>query len=805
MTKLAAYKNKRNFKDTSEPDTGLEKTGEFKFVIQKHQASHLHYDFRLQLDGVLKSWAVPKGPPQIAGEKRLAVKVEDHPVGYINFKGIIPKGNYGAGKVEIFDTGLYIPVNEKGEAIIEKQALKNLKAGELKVILKGKKIKGSYVLVQIKNDDKNWLLIKHREKHIKQTPDNKNTGQNTGPVKSIQIKKNSRVEQPLKPMLAQTAISSFDDPGWIYEIKWDGYRAIAEKNNVLKLYSRNALNFGDRFPTIVNALEKIKHSFIIDGEIVWLNENGTANFQQLQNFDASVPGKLVYHVFDLIELNAENTKELNLLQRKELLKQLLGSNKTIRYNQHITGNGTVFFNECKKIGLEGIMAKRTVSTYHPGTRSSSWLKIKNIQTEEVTILGYTAPKGSRKKFGALITGKKKNNQWIFCGHVGTGFNEATLTQIYEWLQPHITPNNPFKKKIPVNDRPTWVKPVLVIEISFTEITKEGIYRHPVFTRLREDKMKTVLKKEIPAQEKLERLKQKASVKKGTQNIPLTNTEKIFWPQENYTKGDVIRYYQTMASYILPHLKDRPLSLKRNPNGIKDGGFYHKDAGANAPDFVKVFPYKNEGKTIDYIICNNEATLIYLANLGCIEMNPWNNRYRNPDNPDWLAIDIDPGDSNTFKQVIEVAQAAKEILDKAALKAFCKTSGATGIHIYIPLNAQYNYEIVKQFGAFFMQQIQEALPQLTTLERSKAKRGKKIYLDYLQNRKGQTLASAYSIRPVPGATVSAPIHWHELNSGLHPSQFTIKNIADRVKKNGDLFKEVLTQKNNLKKALQLLSK
>lgn len=296
-----------------------------------------------------------------------------------------------------------------------------------------------------------------------------------------------------------------------------------------------------------------------------------------------------------------------------------------------------------------------------------------------------------------------------------------------------------------------------------------------------------------------------TIKAGNIHVPVTNFNKIFWPKDGYTKGDVINYYQQVSDYILPHLKDRPLSLKRNPHGIEDKGFYHKDAGENAPSFVKVFPYRNEEKVIDYIVCNNAATLIYLANLGCIEMNPWNNRCRQTDKPDWLAIDIDPGEHNNFKQVIEVAQAAKSVIDKAKLKACCKTSGASGIHIYIPLHAQYNYELVKQFGEFFMQQVQKLLPELTTLERTIAKRGKKIYLDYLQNRPGQTLASVYSIRPVAGATVSAPIEWKELTTSLHPSDFNIKNMEKRLQKKGDLFKPVLTEKNNLKNAFALLTK
>ena len=684
-------------------------------------------------------------------------------------EGTIPKGNYGAGKVEIFDKGNYIVVDDKEKPLNERQALKNLKGGELKLVLKGKKIKGNYVLVRFKKEDKNWLLIREKEKK-----------------KSIQglpqTNPDKKLEKFVRPMLAHTG-TPFDDPDWIYEIKWDGYRAIAEKNEQIKLYSRNGISFIEKFAPIVTELKKLKHDCILDGEIVTLTPKGIPDFQELQNYDPShAKVNLVYEVFDLLELDHQSTTELSLLQRKELLQKLLRNNKVLKYSDHVKEKGIDFFNIAKKKGLEGIIAKEISDTYHEGIRTKSWLKLKNKNTEDVMVLGYTAPKKERRYFGSLLLGKKENKGWKFCGHVGTGFDNEALKNIYELLQPIRTDSNPFKKKIPVNDTPTWVKPGFVIEISFTEESRDGIYRHPSFIKLRDDKMKTLLDK------------------KPT----VTNTDKIFWPKEGYTKGDLINYYKTIAPFILPHLKDRPLSLKRNPNGIKDDGFYHKDAGENAPSFVKVYPYDNGEKVIDYIVCNNEATLIYLANLGCIEMNPWNDRYQQINKPDWLAIDLDPGKHNSFKQVIETAQVAKTIMDKGKLKGYCKTSGASGLHIYIPLHAAYDYDTVKQFAQFLMQQIQEQLPDSTTLERTISKRGKKIYLDYLQNRPGQTLASVYSVRPVAGATVATPIEWKELTNSLDPAEFTMKNIHKRVLKKGDLFKKVLTEKNNLRKALQLLT-
>ncbi len=793
MKKLVLYNKKRKFDNTPEPPGKIEKSSQLRFVIQKHDASHLHYDFRLELQGVLKSWAVPKGVPETGGEKRLAVHVEDHPVSYINFKGIIPKGNYGAGTVEIFDKGKYIPVDDKEEPISENAAAKNIDAGELKLIIKGKKITGSYVLVRLKKDEKNWLLIKHTEKKkTAAVPGNKTPFRYRTPIK---------VKDFITPMLAHTGDAPFDDKEWVYEIKWDGYRAIAVKHKEVQLYSRNGNSYEERFPSVFAALHQLKHACVLDGEIVWLNENGTANFQALQNFDGSTAGNIIYQVFDLLSLDNQPTTSLTLLQRKELLKKLLGKNKLLHYSEHIQGDGIAFFDKVKAAGLEGIMAKDGNSEYHIGVRTKSWMKLKNIQTADVTVMGYTAPKGSRKNFGSLILGIKKKSGWQFCGHVGTGFNQAMLEKLFNMAAPLPVQVSPFKGKVPVNDIPVWVKPIITIEISFTEQTKEGIFRHPAFIKLRDDKMNSgaIAPKKIK-----EKTASEDTVTAGKISVPVSNYNKVYWPDEGYTKGEVIEFYKTMATYILPHLKDRPLSLKRNPNGIADKGFYHKDAGENTPDYVKVFPYKNEEKTIDYIVCNNAPTLLYLANLGCIEMNPWNNRYNKTDRPDWLAIDLDPGKDNTFKQVVETAQVAKAFIDKAKLSAWCKTSGASGLHIYIPLNAQYDYDVVRQFGEFFMMQVQEQLPGSTTIERTISKRGKRIYLDFLQNRRGQTLASVYSIRPVPGATVSTPIEWKELKTTLHPSDFTIKNAFKRTEKKGDLFKPVLTEKNNLIKALKLLS-
>jgi len=801
---LATYNKKRDFSQTAEPHgkaTG--KTG-FRFVVQRHQASRLHYDFRLELDGVLKSWAVPKGPSLNPLQKRLAVQVEDHPVDYISFKGKIPEGNYGAGTVDIWDKGEFTPVDIHHKKITEKEAIQGIKKGELKFSLKGKKLKGEFVLVRLKNDPKNWLLIKHKDDHAVNTLYDAGENSPAKTIASVRAGKKKKIDSFISPMLATLTKTPFDDADWIYEIKWDGYRAIAEiGGKELRFYSRNGLDFTDRFPAVVKALQKIKHSAVLDGEVVLLNEKNLPDFQKLQYYENHLNYPLLYYVFDLLSLNGKNIEHLPLTDRKQLLKKLLPKNATIRYCDHIEKNGIAFLEKAKKQGLEGVIAKQKDSKYQEGHRSKEWLKIKNVQSTEVVIVGYTEPKGERAHFGSLLLANKKGRQWQYRGHVGTGFSTALLGELKKKMKPLEASESPFKEKVSVNGRVTWLKPALVADIAYSEITRDGIFRHPVFLRLRDEKKSSDVNEEIV--EEIRTVKRSEEIVAGKQKVQVTNQHKIFWPDEGYTKGDVIKYYQEMARYILPHLKDRALSLKRNPNGIRDEGFFHKDAGENAPPYVDVFKIKNisNGKIIDYIVCNNPATLVYLANLGCIEINPWNSTTKKLDHPTWMVIDIDPSAKTKFTEVVDVALVTKSILDKADAECFCKTSGSSGLHVYVPMKNKYDYDAVKNFAHIVATLVQEQLPSTTSLERSLSKRGPKIYIDYLQNRTGQTLASAYSLRPVPGALVGAPLEWKEVNHRLTPSQFHIANMVDRVSKKGDLFKPVLTGSTNIEKALKLL--
>lgn len=644
-------------------------------------------------------------------------------------------------------------------------------------------------------------------------------------------------------MLARETDKPFSDAGWVYEIKWDGYRAIAEVNqDDVLLYSRNGNTFNDSYPPVVEALRKLRINAVLDGEVIVVDESGKSNFQLLQHYETSLP--LEYRVFDVLFMNGKDVCHLPLSKRKNLLKKLIKKNPVVKYSDHIEKNGTEFFEIALKNNLEGIIAKKADSEYTPGIRTTDWLKIKHHKSQEAIIAGFTEPTGARKYFGALVLGIKKGKELVYAGHTGGGFNHQSLKEMSELLKPLIQKDSPFKEKIKTNTPATWVKPVLVCEIKFSEITSDGRMRHPVFLRLRDDKqakdvtmenqkaikkrssspgksgsvIKTVTKKgrkpsPVTETSKVTGTTKKAVNKEGTMSfgkikVKVTNLNKLYFPDDGITKGDVINYYASISKYILPYLKNRPESLKRNPNGIKDQGFFHKDAGDEAPAWVKSKAIFSEStnKDIDYILCNNQPTLTYLNNLGCIEINPWHSTIAALDKPDYMIIDIDPSKKNTFEQVIETANAVHDVLKSTGAESYCKTSGATGLHVYVPTGKKYTYDQLKNFANLICMVVQEQLPGFTSLERNLKKRGDKmIYLDHLQNRQGQTISSVYSLRPHPGATVSMPLKWNEVKTGLNPRQFTIHNALKRIEKIDGYFKSILAKGIDLKKCLAKLEK
>jgi bifunctional non-homologous end joining protein LigD len=648
-----------------------------------------------------------------------------------------------------------------------------------------------------------------------------------------------KISAYIEPMLAKETAEAFDDKGWLFEIKWDGYRAIAEKKkSKILLYSRNGLDFTETYPVVVDQLKKVKTDAVLDGEIVVLNDEGKPDFQFLQHYSENQNRPIQYYVFDLLELNGKDTTSLPLIDRKELLKKIIPEdNAVIKYSDHILEKGKSFFQVSKEKKLEGIMAKKADSKYYRGKRTTDWLKIKNHKTAEAIIAGYTEPAGSRKYFGSLILAAKEGKKLIYMGNAGTGFNAGSLKELYDLFRPLVQKKSPFEEKIKNNAKITWLKPAVICEVKFSEVTADGKLRHPVFLRLRDDKTineinmdnikdnrKSTLVK-IKEKSKKQSLNASPSESKsvsssnksdkeetdkvysfGKNQVTVTHFNKVYFPGEKITKGEVADYYISMADYILPYLKGRPESLLRNPNGIKAKGFFQKDAADDTPSYVhrKQIHSDSTKKEINYIVCDNIETLVYLNNLGCIEINPWYSTVDELDKPDYLMIDIDPSDKNTFEQVIQVALTTKKILDNAGAECFCKTSGATGMHIYVPTGKKYTFDQVKDFAYLVCMMVNDELKSFTTLERNLQKRGKKhIYMDYLQNRRGQTISSVYSLRPKPGATVSTPLLWEEVKPGLSPKQFTIYNTLERVEKLGDLFKGVLGKGIDLGKCLKNL--
>jgi len=879
---LEKYAAKRDFTKTAEPKAGKSKDkGKLMFVIQKHDASRLHYDFRLEMDGVLKSWAVPKGPSLDPKVKRLAMMVEDHPFDYRNFEGIIPKGEYGGGTVIVWDEGTYEPIEEiKGKKAQEKHLLEQLKSGSLKIKLNGEKLQGEFALVKTQGMGENgWLLIKHKDEYasakditkkdksilsgktiemMEKTSEKvwkeggEQTIEKTKKKTAVKIAEPAEeVEQPkesendaadaktllkkapksafpktLKPMLATLVDAPFDDPDWQYEVKWDGYRALAFINKgTVELQSRNNKSFDEKFYPIHQALSELKMNAVLDGEILVLDEKGRSNFSDLQNWRSEADGELVFYVFDLLWYEGKNLMDFPLNDRQAILKDILPTDDDrLGMSKVFKANGMDFFRAAERMGLEGIIAKKCNSTYSPNNRSKEWLKIKVSKRQEVVIGGFTKNEDTVKQFSSLLLGVYDQGVFTYVGKVGTGFSVKLQKEMMAQFEPLITDKSPFDAEPDVNKasrfRPnppkakaTWLKPELVCEVAFSEVTSDGVFRHPSFQGMREDKnAKEVIREtaeataEIVEEEYHEEVIKppKAAQRKTLLNpkdetqvrkicgheLKFTNLSKVYWPEDKVTKRDMFNFYYQVADFILPYLKDRPMSLNRFPGGIHGSSFYQKDVKDKAPDWAKTFPYStSDGEEKEYLVGNDEATLLWMASLGCIEMNPWFSRVQSPDNPDYCVIDLDP-DQNTFDQVIEAAQEVKKVLDAIDVPCYCKTSGSTGIHIYIPLAAKYTYDQSQLFARIIVNIVHKNIPDYTSLERMVANRKGKMYLDFLQNRPGATIAGPYSLRPKVGATISMPLHWEEVKSGLKMRDFTIFNAMDRLKVEGDLFKGVL---------------
>lgn len=898
---LEKYVEKRDFTKTAEPKAGRSKDKDhLMFVIQKHDASRLHYDFRLEMDGVLKSWAVPKGPSLDPKVKRLAMMVEDHPFDYANFEGIIPQGEYGGGTVIVWDEGTYEPIEEiKGKKAQEKHLLQQLKSGSVKIKLHGEKLEGEFALVKTHGMGENgWLLIKHndefastkditkkdksilsgktiesmektsekvwqhgheedlkKEKPKKKAPaardeiaddlgDEQDTTKDIDVAALLKSAPKSAVPKNIKPMKATLVDAPFDDADWIFEVKWDGYRAVAmiDKNGA-ELISRNNIPF-DKYYPINQILKDWQVNAVIDGEILVLNDKGLSDFGALQNWRSEADGNLVYYVFDILWYEGKNLMSLPLIQRQAILKEVMPANDDrVRQSKVFPTNGVGFFEAAEKIGLEGIIAKKSSSIYTSDLRSKEWLKIKVQRRQEVIIAGFTKNAGTAKAFSALVLAVYDGKKLHYVGKVGTGFSDKMQKEMMARFKPLITDKSPFDVEPDVDKpsrfrpqrmgaKPTWLKPELVGEVAFAEVTSDGIFRQASFKGLRDDKKATDVILEVPKDteetvDEAENTSPKETTheaieppkdtdrktllnpKDETQvrkicghELKFTHLSKVYWPEDGVTKRDMFNYYYRIADYILPYLKDRPMSLNRFPNGIHGSSFYQKDVKGKAPDWItKTFPYTtSDGEHKEYLVGSDESYLLWMASLGCIEMNPWFSRYKSPDNPDYCVIDLDP-DKNTFDQVIAAAQEVKKVLDALDVPSYPKTSGSTGMHIYIPLDAKYDYDQSQMFARIIVSLVHKQIPDYTSLERMIAKREGKMYLDFLQNRPGATIAGPYSLRPKVGATVSMPLTWDEVKPGLTMKHFTIFNTSDRLKETGDLFKGVLGKGIDLEKTIK----
>ena len=837
---LKDYDRKRDFEQTPEPpppagsadrpeqsggpEAATTSKDEGRFMIHMHDASRLHWDLRLELEGVFKSWAVPKGPSLDPAEKRLAVLVEDHPYEYGEFEGVIPEGNYGAGTTMIWDEGTYAAPGAGSRPEAERAFHAGLEKGTLKIVLKGTKLEGQFALVRLKDGGgKNWLLIKDRDRFatprdILELDRSARTGRSLAEIREQELGR-PRAERlgldlsqldmsgarpagwpdNIRPMLAELTEQPFSRPGWLFEIKWDGFRAIAEvRRDRVRLYSRNQVDFLETFPPVVEDLKKIGFEAAFDGEIVAVDSDGKAQIQLLRNFRTTGRGNLVYYVFDLIYLEGHDLTRLPLSRRKELLKQVLPKLPHIRVSEAIPEEGEALYAQAVDAGLEGVIGKDSSSVYEMGARSRSWLKVKARTRQEFVIGGFSAPRGEAMALGALLVGVYDGKDLIFCGRVGTGFDEAERGRLKDRLAPLMQAECPFKIRPVIDTAPTWVSPQLVCSVNFIDWTEDGSLREPVYEAVLPERNPYLVARRDrvvdvphPGPRRFRRSEDAGtSLEIGGRKLTLTHLDKVYWPKDGYTKGDMIAYYRDVAALMLPYLKDRPLSLHRFPGGIGEKSFYQKDV-EQAPDWATIVPIESEskGETVRFLVCQDEAALVYVANLGSIEIHPWNSRTRNLEYPDYLVIDLDPG-GQSFDEVMDVARTARSVLEAIGAESLVKTSGATGLHVYVPLGAKYDYEQARTFARLVGHVIQARHSRITTLERVPGARKGKMYVDVYQNRRGQTLAAPYSIRPRDGAPVSAPLRWDELEPGLSPGSFTINTVRARLDRLGDLWGGVL---------------
>ncbi len=770
MPRLGDYEAKRDRTRTPEPfGAGSADGGAPVFVVQRHAARRLHYDFRLERDGALASWAVPKGIPLEPGERHLAVHVEDHPLEYATFEGEIPPGQYGAGTVEIWDSGTYELVEEKRD-------------GGLTVRLAGTRLNGLWTLVPAKldGDPKNWLILKKRDGAAAEA---------------------RRAEY--EPMLATLSDELPRGPSWLYEVKWDGYRAIASvRGGEARLTSRRGNDLTERFAAVARALPAAVRTphCVLDGEVCALDEQGRTSFSAMQQGTDAV----VYYAFDLLEVEGRPLIERPFSERRERLADLLDpASRAVRLSEAFD-EGDALLDATREQGLEGVIAKRSDSTYQVGKRSRDWLKVKSHRRQEFVIAGYTKGKGRRERtLGALVLAYRRGDELVWAGNCGTGFGEREIDRLLRKLRPLERATSPLAE-VPKMPRVrkgdvVWVTPKLVCEVEFVEWTHDGKLRAPSYKGLREDKAPDEVRREQPVA---------TEVRRGRRVLRLSNLDKVFWPDEGITKGDLIAYYREVAPVLVPHLRDRPFTMKRYPDGIEGGHFFQKNAPEHMPDWIPTRSYLSTSREsrrkrmIAYPLVNDELALLWMVNMGCIDLNCWYSRIDKPDRPDFVLFDLDPSPDVGFREAVRVALLVKELLDALGLESHPKTSGSEGMHVLVPVSRRHTYADTRQFAEIVAGALARAHPKLVTTEWSRAKR-RGVLVDANQNGEGKTIASVYSVRPRPGAPVSTPLRWDEVTEDLGPRDFTMEVVLRRVERRGDLYEPVLRGRQSLTAALDAL--
>jgi bifunctional non-homologous end joining protein LigD len=829
---LEKYRQKRSAETTPEPFGRASADRPHLFVVQKHAARRLHYDFRLEWGGVLKSWAVPQGPSPDPAEKRLAVEVEDHPVEYADFEGLIPKGNYGAGEVIVWDRGRWIPLAdpEEGE-----------RKGKLLFELQGYKLRGKWTLVRMKTRGKTtgreWLLIKERDAWARKEGEG-GYGQESilsgltleelasGAGRAAEIRSRlerlgaprKRVRAPeVRLMLAESRDAAFTKPGWIWELKYDGFRLLAAREDgAARLLYRKGMESTGTFPEVARAISALPFdSFILDGEVVVLDAKSRPSFGRLQKrallqrrIDierASVELPATFFAFDLLAFEDFDLRPLPLSQRKALLERLVPRAGPVRYADHVEENGEDFLASVADMRLEGVVGKKADAPYRAG-RSSDWVKVRLDRVGDFAVVGYTKPEGSRPGFGALHLAFWKDGGLVYAGRVGTGFTEKQLSEASGRLESKRRSTAPCAGPVPAGKGHAWVEPDLVCEVRFKEWTGEGLLRQPAFLRFRDDKPIEECIREEDAGSSPDPQPPPPAEALPEKAVPFSNLDKVFWPDEGYTKGDLIEYYRAISPWLLPYLKDRPLVMTRYPDGIAGKSFFQKDAPSFAPGWIRLERIWSEHaeREIDYFVCDDLETLLYVANLGSIPLHVWASRVAAPERPDWCILDLDPKGA-PFSHVVKVARAIHALCDEIELPHFIKTSGATGLHVLVPLGGQCTHAESKTLGEILAKAVEKDVSEIATTARMIGSRRGKVYIDFLQNGHGKTIAGPFSARPVPGATCSAPLKWSEIGPKLDPKKFTIKTLPARMARlKEDPLAPVLTLKPDLPRALERLT-